>query len=256
MALITPTISPSAALRSGASYYRLKQTIDDLNWFNCDVSPVAIAIGPDSDIDMVPVTYFDPDASTADISKSIQVGVGSPWVSPLRARMNDVRRDGTTPGRIILNDSQVSGSVVRRVDQTIFTPTLDLILYFSMPATLPRVRSPYFLNSTITTVAGSQTLFTVPYYGRKRFSMSIYNIDGTKTITAWSLIGYRFLPGGAAWTQMLHTISPASGSTNTIAAATVTSFVLTDARFDVLRCNVTPSASGGTVGYSVETSDE
>lgn len=251
MAVVSLTQNALQALRRGQSYFRVRESYNDQDSYNCDVSLAAIAIGPDSDVDSIGITY--PDHGVAGFTRTAQIGVGAPWVSRLDARMDLTLPDGTTPARINLG----VGAYERRVTAAYLTPLLDLICYFTPPPAFPIHRAPKWTSSKLFTTAGvgvaEQTVFTQAYMGRKRCTLTLYNSDAVKTLTAWRFIGINM--GGVGGVDTEHNISPASGSTNTLAALASASYVLTDARFDAIRLVVTPSAVSTPIYYAWEISD-
>lgn len=253
MALVDLTPTALAALAAGKDYFRIYRQPANDDWYALDVSVAAIAIGPKSDIDMISVTYLDTSSSTS--LKELVVSVGNPWVATLEAQMLDVLPGSTTPGRILIG-GPIAGTVYgRRINTTYTSPYLDVIIYFKTPASFPgSVRQPYFSDAAFSFAAGvaEQTVWTIPYYGRKNCSVHIYNRDSTLTITAWRLTGLRFVTSSVV---IEHQISPASGSTNTIAALGTASHVLSDVRFDALRLYATQSASGVVLSRSYEATD-
>ena len=102
MAVVDLTQTALAALRRGQDYFRIKQDYNDLDQYNIDVSIAGAAIGPDSDIDAIDVTYMDFDDST--LRKAARVSVDSPWTTRMDARMDQVlpAPNNTTPGRLVV----------------------------------------------------------------------------------------------------------------------------------------------------------
>lgn len=251
MALVTLSYSALQALRDGRPFLRIKRTVADADWYNLDVAPSAIAIGPDSDIDVVAADYFD--LNGTNLKATAQISVAAPFTSRLECNMGAVLSGSSNPARINLGIG-ASGRP-RYVNTDYFTPTIDLLVYFGEPQnSLPVCRAPYIANSTFTFAAGvaEQTIATIPYYGRRKCTMTIYNRDAAKTLTAWRLVGLKFISPSLT---IEHVISPASGSTNTLAALGTASYVLSEAGFDGLRLYGTQSASGVVLSVAFETND-
>lgn len=202
------------AVLGGQEYWRLKTP---LQWpgapnthlgaegiFESEVGALAVAIGPDSDIANVQVTYFDGTVSSPNVRSAI-VSPDRSFVGRIDARMDVAYPECRRKGRILFHSRDIVPlSTWRPIDFAagddsiqFQRPVLDVIQYFSAPPSLIPQRSDRLFEFQYLFPPpggpGKSAYLMIPAYGRKSGYFTFYNQDGIATVTT-SVRGVRFSP--------------------------------------------------------------
>ena len=166
---------PSAAQYtvSGGDFFRLNTPLASPgDMYQSEVSGLAMALGPESDIANVNVAYFDDQA--ANKMQFAQVSPSRSLVGRIDANNLGTYSPTQQPGKVLIWPADLYDPNYRPrafnslTDSITFvTPVLDIIQYFNQQPSLisPRVDKTYeFQNYAIT---GGTLYIVVPYYGRK-----------------------------------------------------------------------------------------
>lgn len=185
---------------NGQQSFRLKTLLSSAgDMYESEVSALAFAIGPDSDLANVEITYFDPNApgsvSRANISPDRSL------VGRIDAR-NEARYPIGRPGRILISPQDGYNSAWRPSgfnganDAIAFVqPTLDVIQYFVNPPSLIPQRSDKTFTFQYLTVAPSgtgDTYLVIPAYGRKSGYFTFNNIGNGIASVRVTVLGLRY----------------------------------------------------------------
>jgi hypothetical protein len=187
-----PQPNSIAPVLGGQQFFRLKTpllSVGDI--YESEVSGLGLALGPDSDIATVLVTYFDANAPTM---------LSQATISPDRALVGriDARNEtqypgpGSRRGRVLISvddiyDARWLPDGFNGDDAIQFeTPVLDVIQYFvNAPSVAPprsdRVFRYQYLQPP--TNPGGETFVVIPGYGRKSGYFTYYNLSGGAAIT-------------------------------------------------------------------------
>lgn len=223
-----PQPSSTNAVLLGQEAYRLTTPIagpGDI--YESDVSGLAFAIGPNSDISSVLVTAFDENSDSG-----VQQIIISPdrwYIGRIDARNDTIYPVSQRRGRVLLSvqdlyDPQYEplGYVADdAIDRT--TPILDVLQYFVNPPAFTPQRSDrnfqfQYLTPPGTLGAGHSTWILIPAYGRKSGFFSFRNQDGTETINV-TVNGVQLSPSAdpgvrGAYQQSLFTATILDNSSN------------------------------------------
>lgn len=191
-----PQPSSVAPVLAGQQSFRLRTQLASAgDLYESEVSALAFAIGPDSDIANVRVNYFDSNADAM---------VGQANISPERTLVGrvDARNETVYPGggqrrgRILLSALDLydptwrpSGYVPDDDAIEFVAPMLDVIQYFVNPPSLISQRSDRTFRFQYLTVppngvgADGITYLVIPAYGRKSGYFTFKNItNGISTV--------------------------------------------------------------------------
>lgn len=179
----------------GQDHFRLiTEVVSPGDIYESEVSALAFALGPNSDVATVLITYFDPDATTM---------VGQAIISPDRDFVGriDARNEAVYPGppssgrrgRILFSladiyDQRWRPDVFTADDQIAFeAPILDVIQYFTSEPSVESQRSDkafryqYF---AIPTNPPHSSWVVIPSWGRKSGFFTFKNLDAGEIVTA------------------------------------------------------------------------
>ena len=172
-------------------YIRFKSPLDSSGVIiEIDTSVTALAIGPESDVARVNVTYLDPSQPQA--VQSIEVAVDNPFVGRLVSDNSEIYPATGSPAILLLTLADIIDNLytpygtapavsVRPV------PQLDVFAYFSPPSQIPALRSDRtflysFVNIPLSAPQGGATYF-IPYYGRRLGRVLYTNQEGNSGYT-------------------------------------------------------------------------
>lgn len=223
-----PQPSSTNPVTHGQEYFRLTTELASAgDIYECETGALAFALGPNSDIATVLISYFDENMSTK-VAQSV-LSPDRSYIGRVDARMTDVYpAPGKRKARILLSvqdiynpdfrpDDTVYGGFPVPFDPTkdsvtFVTPILDVIQYFqSAPSLIPQRsdRNFRFQYFPLPVGAGGVTWIAIPGYGRKSGYFSISGGGGVGTIDM-QLIGAKLaasgpsIPAGANQKQLAH----------------------------------------------------
>lgn len=183
------------AVLGGQDFFRINQQLESAgDIFEIDSSVKALAIGSESDVSDLLVTFFDKQSGT-NVGQVI-ISPASPFIGRLDALLATKIPAANTQARIqaTVRDLVDNTYFPRTFDNTggaqdLFIarvrPSIDLLGYFSDPASLPFGRAdrqhffPYVQTSPTTGVGW----VIVPFYGRRYAHVNFMNLDGAVTYT-------------------------------------------------------------------------
>ncbi len=168
----------------GQQFFRLKTQLASVgDIYESEVSALAFALGPDSDLARVQISSYN-DASPGDVSQAI--------ISPDRDIIGriDARNEATYPGgrkgRILISLADIydpnwrpDGFTENEDQYEIVAPILDVMQYFSSPPSIVPPRSDRtFRFQYMAAPAFSMTSWVaIPAYGRKSGFFTFKNLD-------------------------------------------------------------------------------
>jgi hypothetical protein len=197
----------------GQDHWRLFQQIESSgDIWEIDESLKGVAIGPESDVSEVFLSYYD-SAQPNSIQK-LSVAVGNPFEGRLDALMGTPYPSTGSNGRILVSLGDLIDNAyeplnwdpgdppITPADPIIYVPSfVDLFGYFDKKAEQARVRSNrkiLFSVAASLPVNASAVWYVVPCYGRRYGSVLVVNHDpSTEPVLSISvdLIGVRLAVG-------------------------------------------------------------
>lgn len=193
-----PQLSSIAPLIGGQQFFRLKTQLENAgDIYESEVGALGFAMGPDSDLSNVLVSYFDPKTPG---------GVGQLLLSPDRnfAGRIDAHpgaayiESDTRRGRILISTNDIYSPEWRPRDfdadvWNIIPPTLDVMQYFTgLPSVIPPRSDRTFRFEFYEVAAGGRSFLAIPSYGRKSGTIQVYNSDGGASV-AFGVLAVRFV---------------------------------------------------------------
>jgi hypothetical protein len=180
----------------GQQFFRLNQTLEsggDIFEINSGVK--ALAIGSESDIADLLVTFFDKQQPSTNIDQVI-VSPSSPFIGRLDALLATQIPSSRTPARLQITVRDLvdntylprtfdNEGISRDLLMARVAPRVDLLAYLSDPASLPAGRAdrqhlfPYVQTSPSTGVGW----VILPFYGRRYAHVNFMNLHDTVTYT-------------------------------------------------------------------------
>lgn len=199
----------SEAVLRGQTFFRVFSNIDSTGFLldpGIDESIHAVAIGPNSDIDMAMVTYVDPTGSNPiPGASSIIISQESPLVAPINASFFPSAPPGSPPGIGIVSPPvpffAVTFPSIRRVPIGFFgVVNVDLLFYLAPPVDgFPTRRSPRtdFGSVDLAVPLGSTPTILVnfPFYGRRRYAGKLQfhsQLGGGPNTLDFAYVGLKF----------------------------------------------------------------
>jgi len=230
-----PQPPSTEAILNGQNFFRLKTQLAGAgDIYESENSGHAIALGPDSDIAIVNVFYYDELTrfdfpSILDPSKvsSVQISPERPFTGRLNARMDTVYPLTGQPARILIAPADLfvpfylpPGFSVMQ-DAIAYEPVfLDIIQYFvELPSLYPnRGDKTYrYVYAYPTLAAGGSSFILIPSYGRKSGFFTFKNLDPALAVTV-RVFGLKFStsnppgPAGTQQTQIFTSVIAVSGT--------------------------------------------
>jgi hypothetical protein len=279
--------TPTAALKRGQDFWRYQRTLSTTTAtapyaYLGQINPAAIVVGPASWLDSYRLWYIPP--SNPGVAYYQDFSVGAPVTTPVNFYTNSVVLNGNTmrPGLYVyfgINQNCYSEGFAGSTDYYPLAPrwlpqntvgvatavrapvTIDLIVYFKQPPTLPVLRAPInnsyispktggdpeaaerFMTLTFPYAAPEQ-IWGVPGYGRKVVNWSINSPSGTLT---WAFRALMFGTATSAQTRII--------ATGTTAANVPSSYLLAGASFDWYELWCTGLTVSGDVAFTFEAAD-
>lgn len=224
----------SQSVANAQEFFRLTTQIESAgDIYEIDVSAKAIAIGPDSDIALLNVSYYDQLAPVSPgtlTSAQVSTAVVSPdrsFVARLDARLDQPYPGTGKKGRILLSlaDFYTAGykPVLVPFDNgrlEIFRPVLDVMAYYEgVPSLIPQRSDKryYWEYMAAPSQVGRKSFVVVPFYGRKYASFDFNNWKNQ--IINVGIVGVNYTADSNGYPSekilLASTAVPASGGTVT-----------------------------------------
>ena len=197
MTIVYRNPNANAYVASNFSFFRLKQPLASAgDIFESEQGANAFALGPDSDISLATIAYFDPQSTPpySFFNPPPQTNMSTLTVSPQRTFVASVaapNKEGqyvpaNVPGRILIWPTEIytpnwrppGFNVVQ--DRIVFEPPIiDILQFFGTPQSLvaPRTDKTYYYDRLIFGV--DDCYVAIPFYGRRYASISMENTSGT-----------------------------------------------------------------------------
>lgn len=194
-----PQLSSITPVLGGQQYFRLKTQLENAgDLYESEVSALGFAMGPDSDLSNILVSYYDPNTPG---------GVGQLLLSPDRNFAGRVDAHPGAPyiqssnrrGRILISTNDIYAPSWRPLDfdadtWNIIPPTIDVLQYFSaLPSVIPpRSDRSFHFNFYEDPAALKRSFLAIPAYGRKSGTFQFQNwtagtVDLAVLAVRWAL---------------------------------------------------------------------
>lgn len=240
---------------NGYKFFRLNTFLSSPgDIFESKQSGHAFAIGPESDVALVRMAYFDDQVATTFMNQT-QIGSGRAWNGRIDAR-NELRyAPSNRPGRILFwcddlydpNYLPVGYGVGDQLVQ--IPPRLDVIEFFE-PTDIVPARNDRVFSFQELPIPVADCFVVLPYWGRKYASCRFTNLTpGNATITILGVNYYQNDTGTGLETQL---------DTGVVATTASRSFVLkagTHGMFDALVVKISAVTPGNPTPLTIITSD-
>jgi hypothetical protein len=196
----------SNRVQRSQDYWRLFQEIQSSgDIWEIDESLKGVAIGPDSDVSEVILSYYDP--AQPQSVEQLSVAVGNPFEGRIDALMGTEYPQTKSPARILISLGDLidnayvphnfnSGQEVTNDTITRAPAFVDLLGYFDKKAEQARVRSDrkiLFSRFKGVPVGGQRSYYIVPSYGRRYCrALFVNNVSASPVYTvSLRLLGVR-----------------------------------------------------------------
>ena len=270
-----PQTRAAEEVLNGKDLWRLHTPIDSNgDIYELDTSASMIAIGPDSDVVRVLVSYYDDQAPSK--VNSLVVKTNEPFIGRLDALLATQYEVSTTIGGDALNFAPMVGRVfvspldiiyqdylplsfVSPSESELLYPrtNLDVLSYLSPPAASPRARRDRSLITTVTPLPvgfGDPRSFVVlPHYGRKLVTI---RASAGSPGSEMDVFGINFRTTGSfAFTETIIELGlsiPFGGSLGASVIADAAEFGF----FDLIQVEIHKATPGSTVDLTIIQSDE
>lgn len=273
--LITGTDTPLAALQRQQPFWRYTQTLVETlggtpaYWYLGNITPSAIAVGPQSWIDAYRVWYVPP--GNPQVAYWQDVAIRAPITSPVDFYRQAATLTGGSaidPGLYIYplarsGTGEAFGGVATNTPvaprgTTVATSyMLDLIVYFDTPSQFATLRAPLvnasyaqapgaastIIAGTVALTGASQVIFSIPTYGRRRTNINFTAVGGA---AAFDIQGAMTSP--VIQVRAIHSGTAASGVTE--------AYVLNSAQYDFLALTVDALATATDMQFAFESTDD
>lgn len=202
-------VPSNTTILKGQKFHRIKtRAVDSGDLFRVQSSAQAIVVGPESDFSEYFAYYYDP-VQPGLISK-LRLSTDQPFIGQLNATLADnyptqPQNNVLTPipGEIIIVPGELynpealkflaQGPFLNGIEAN-YIPQIDLLFYFDEPAAIPDKRPPLKIRNAIQTAAAgaAPSIVSIPVYGRRSMSMSVYQTDVTVNPVSVEIIGIKF----------------------------------------------------------------
>jgi len=242
------TFSPRAVI-GGQEFYRLFQPLESAgDIFEIDSSIKAVALGPQSDVADLQLTYFD--EQTGNRINEAFLSPQVPFIGRLDTLLFQNIPSSSTPARLqvttrdIVNNTFTmrAGDPDNDLVAVRIKPSIDLLGYLSDPPALPRARvdRQYFFPFVVN-AADIGLWYILPYYGRHYGHVQFINTNFAAAVTyTLDVYGVQFSAGadvtngdGKQGETLLGTITATQGQTQNLI------FGLCEGLFDMLAIRLT-----------------
>lgn len=197
-----PQLPASTEVIEGNEFYRLFTPLQSGgDAYELDVGALAFALGPQSDLSAVRLTYYDP--SQPNQINSAVVGIDTPFSGRLDAFASIKIPVANTQARIIVTPEDLWNNnwypTILAEDVNYIKPKIDLISYLTPPIALPMRRADFVERGRLNISVGSTAYrIAVPFYRRKFAEIIIRNNSvGVAGLTC-DIIGVTFTTDGVA----------------------------------------------------------
>ena len=267
-----PQAIASQEVLDGSMFYRLySQLQSGGDAYEIDVSGKGFALGPNSDLSSVRLTYFDP--SQPNQVNSVVVGIDTPFYGTLAALASEQYPVANTRARIIVTPEDLWNNnwfpSLLAQDFSYHPPRVDLITYLQDPLGLAVKRQDFVERGRLQIdPANSAYLIIVPFYGRQYAQLVVRNKSAAPiaTMTVDAVAVTFSTDGNATFTTGIAAENPVitAGVVSGGAGDTTTFRVLTSTHgtFDYLMFRINLGVAGGinaatndAVRYFLRTSD-
>jgi hypothetical protein len=196
-----PQALASREIIDGSDFFRLLTPLQSGgDAYEIDVSAQGFALGPNSDLSAVRLTYFDP-SQPARVN-SIVVGLDTPFVGRIDSLASEKFPIANTQAKIIVtpedlwNNNWALTAAAENVNY--IKPKIDLLCYFAQPSFLPVKRADFVERGRVQ-IDPVSTYYAavVPFYRRRYAEIRLMNGDtaGTAGLTI-DVIGINFTTDG------------------------------------------------------------
>jgi hypothetical protein len=179
----------STLLQSGGDAYEL------------DTGALAFALGPQSDLSAVRLTYFDP-SQPSQVNSAV-VGIDTPFIGRIDALASIKFTLANIKAQIIVTPEDLWNNnwfpTILAENVNYIRPRLDLISYLTPPISLPLKRADFVERGRLNISVGSTAYrIAVPFYCRKFAELIIRNNSvGVAGLTV-DVVGVTFTTDGVA----------------------------------------------------------
>lgn len=231
------------ATAAGDEFARFHASTDDVTFTtgagNIDQNVIAVAVGPDSEIDAFDLTYPNPQ-NTAGRRDRVRIDPKHPFAGRLPI-------GGVSPASLILENARPANFAVMNA-ALLTQPISEVLFYIGTPTgTIGGPRPPSFTSASgATSIAGETNLAQRYCYGRHRFYATVAVAAGAAVTIR---IAGRKLAGTVVIETDLATASIGAGGGNFIANNLC-------GPYDMIRIYITGATAAGAVTYSLEVRDE
>lgn len=183
---------------NGYEFFRLNTLLSSPgDIFESEQSGYAFAIGPESDVAVANMAYYDDQVPTTFMNQT-QIGPDRAWNGRIDARNEAKYAPGGRPGRVLFWAADLydpnyrpTGYSALADDLIQIAPRLDVIEFFAPTAVVPARNDRTFRFQDLALPINNDSAFLIiPYWGRKTASCRITNL-ATATVT-WTLKGVNY----------------------------------------------------------------
>jgi hypothetical protein len=272
---VFPQPLASQEVLEGQQFFRLYTPLQSGgDAYELDVGALAFALGPQSDLSAVRLTYYDPGQPNQ--VNSAVIGIDTPFIGRIDALASLNYPVANTRARIIATPEDLWNNnwvpTLLAEDLNYIRPRLDLISYLTPPVGPPPMKRADFVERgrVQIDVANSSYLIAVPFYRREYAELRIRNRTAAPIATMTvDVIGVHFSTDGIspAYSSAVVAENPIVTASPVAAAAdSVSTFRILGSSFglfDYLLFRINLGAAGGldaatpnAVRYWLRTSDE
>lgn len=199
-----PQPSPDAAIQQASDFVRINTTmVSPGDTYQCTQSAKGVQVGPDSDLNQIVLNYWDATIPNTFMNQ-VNVTPQSPFTGQLYARNDASYQPINNPGAIIVSPGNIvpellgaNAPLSGTQNQLIVLPVMDVIFYLNNPPeNIPVQRNDkeyMWIYGQTTALANGILQMCVPLYGRKRYQVTAFDLQGNNgTLT---IIGVTYPPG-------------------------------------------------------------
>lgn len=189
-------VQSSREVIEGQEVFRLKTPlVSSGDVYEIDTSAKAFAIGPDSDVSLVRLTYFDP--SQPNRSESLVLSVDAPYLGRVDALVSEKYPVQLADAKILVTTEELVNlawvpNLTNIGYSSIIPPTLDLICYLSAPPVIPLRRADKIFRGRVG-FNTDRTVLGIPIYGRRYASVNMGRYWTDAGPPQMSLLGYNLI---------------------------------------------------------------
>lgn len=170
--------------------------------YELDVAALAFAIGPQSDLSSLRLSYFDP-SQPGDVNSAV-IGVGTPFASRLDVFASLKFPVANTAAQLIVTPEDLWNNnwypTVLAEDVNYIKPKIDLLAFLTSPViALPSMRADFVERGRLNISALSTAYrIAVPFYGRKYAEFRLRNNNAGVPGLTVDVVGVNFTTDGIA----------------------------------------------------------